>query len=126
MALQGAAAVTGERGDDLKRRLRTGTGAGRFDDRNWELRWAQKPPLIQSGQRPSRWIWKSGTGCDCSGLSALGSLRQPCCASADKSLATAKSRLCGAAGASERAVHPHLQYRHRPRLDLFAQTSSIR
>ena len=40
-----AAQVTGERGDDLKRRLRTGTVLT-YDDRNWELRWAQERPLI--------------------------------------------------------------------------------
>ena len=40
-ALQDAAAlVTGERGEDLKRRLRTGTVLT-YDDRNWELRWAR-------------------------------------------------------------------------------------
>ncbi|MCY1338316.1 AMP nucleosidase [compost metagenome] len=45
-ALQEAAAqVTGERGEDLKRRLRTGTVLT-YDDRNWELRWAQERPLI--------------------------------------------------------------------------------
>lgn len=45
-ALQEAAAqVTGERGDALKRRLRTGTVLT-YDDRNWELRWAQERPLI--------------------------------------------------------------------------------
>ncbi len=42
MALQEAAArVTGERGDALKRRLRTGTVVT-YDDRNWELRWSQE------------------------------------------------------------------------------------
>lgn len=41
-ALQVAAqAVTGEDGDALKRRLRTGTVVT-YDDRNWELRWAQE------------------------------------------------------------------------------------
>ncbi|MED5649894.1 AMP nucleosidase, partial [Enterobacter hormaechei] len=40
VALQEAAAeVTGERGESLKRRLRTGTVLT-YDDRNWELRWA--------------------------------------------------------------------------------------
>jgi AMP nucleosidase len=39
VALQEAAArVTGERGDALKQRLRTGTVVT-YDDRNWELRW---------------------------------------------------------------------------------------
>ncbi len=42
VALQEAAArVTGERGDALKRRLRTGTVVS-YDDRNWELRWSQE------------------------------------------------------------------------------------
>lgn len=42
LALQGAAArVTGERGDGLKRRLRTGTVVT-YDDRNWELRWSRE------------------------------------------------------------------------------------
>lgn len=41
-ALQEAAAmVTGERGAELKQRLRTGTVVTN-DDRNWELRWAQE------------------------------------------------------------------------------------
>jgi AMP nucleosidase len=42
VALQEAAAqVTGERGDGLKRRLRTGTVVT-YDDRNWELRWSRE------------------------------------------------------------------------------------
>ncbi len=42
MALQGAAAsVTGETGEALKSRLRTGTVVT-YDDRNWELRWSQE------------------------------------------------------------------------------------
>jgi AMP nucleosidase len=42
VALQEAAAlVTGEHGDALKQRLRTGTVAS-YDDRNWELRWSQE------------------------------------------------------------------------------------
>ena len=46
MALQQAAAnVTGEKGEQLKKRLRTGTVLT-YDDRNWELRWAQERPLI--------------------------------------------------------------------------------
>ena len=41
-ALQDAAAhVTGERGEALKQRLRTGTVVS-YDDRNWELRWSQE------------------------------------------------------------------------------------
>ena len=46
LALQQAAAnVTGEKGEELKKRLRTGTVLT-YDDRNWELRWAQERPLI--------------------------------------------------------------------------------
>ena len=42
VALQQAAErVTGEQGDALKRRLRTGTVVT-YDDRNWELRWSQE------------------------------------------------------------------------------------
>ena len=42
VALQDAAAlVTGDRGEALKRRLRTGTVVT-YDDRNWELRWSQE------------------------------------------------------------------------------------
>ncbi len=42
MALQSAAAqVTGESGEALKARLRTGTVVT-YDDRNWELRWSQE------------------------------------------------------------------------------------
>ncbi len=42
IALQDAAArITGERGEALKRRLRTGTVVTN-DDRNWELRWTQE------------------------------------------------------------------------------------
>jgi AMP nucleosidase len=42
VALQGAAArVTGETGEGLKARLRTGTVVT-YDDRNWELRWTQE------------------------------------------------------------------------------------
>jgi AMP nucleosidase len=42
VALQQAAArVTGEHGESLKRRLRTGTVVT-YDDRNWELRWSQE------------------------------------------------------------------------------------
>jgi AMP nucleosidase len=42
VALQQAAErVTGEQGESLKRRLRTGTVVS-YDDRNWELRWSQE------------------------------------------------------------------------------------
>jgi AMP nucleosidase len=50
LALQEAAArVTGERGDALKRRLRTGTVVS-YDDRNWELRWSQERRRIGLGR----------------------------------------------------------------------------
>jgi AMP nucleosidase len=46
VALQQAVAkVTGESGDSLKRRLRTGTVVTN-DDRNWELRWSKERRLI--------------------------------------------------------------------------------
>ena len=46
VALQEAAAVvTGERGEALKQRLRTGTVVTN-DDRNWELRWTQERKRI--------------------------------------------------------------------------------
>jgi AMP nucleosidase len=46
VALQEAVAkVTGDRGEALKRRLRTGTVVTN-DDRNWELRWSQERRLI--------------------------------------------------------------------------------
>ena len=46
VALQeAAAAVTGEKGADLKQRLRTGTVVTN-DDRNWELRWTQERKRI--------------------------------------------------------------------------------
>jgi AMP nucleosidase len=46
VALQQAAAqVTGEKGDDLKARLRTGTVLT-HDDRNWELRWTKERKRI--------------------------------------------------------------------------------
>jgi AMP nucleosidase len=45
-ALQEAAAtVTGDQGETLKKRLRTGTVLT-YDDRNWELHWAHERPLI--------------------------------------------------------------------------------
>jgi AMP nucleosidase len=46
VALQEAVAkVTGDRGEALKRRLRTGTVVTN-DDRNWELRWSQERRII--------------------------------------------------------------------------------
>ena len=46
VALQQAVArVTGEKGEALKRRLRTGTVVT-DDDRNWELRWSKERRLI--------------------------------------------------------------------------------
>jgi AMP nucleosidase len=50
VALQEAAArVTGQRGDALKRRLRTGTVVS-YDDRNWELRFSQERRRISLGR----------------------------------------------------------------------------
>ena len=50
VALQEAAArVTGDRGDALKRRLRTGTVVS-YADRNWELRWSQERHRISLGR----------------------------------------------------------------------------
>lgn len=50
LALQAAAErVTGERGDALKRRLRTGTVVS-YDDRNWEFRWSQERHRINLGR----------------------------------------------------------------------------
>ncbi|MFN3580965.1 MAG: AMP nucleosidase [Pseudomonas sp.] len=104
-ALQEAAAqVTGERGDDLKRRLRTGTVLT-YDDRNWELRWAQERPLINQA-RAIAVDMESGT------IAAQGyRLRVPygtlLCVS-DKPLHS-EIKLPGAAGAFyERAVTQHL------------------
>ena len=50
VALQTAAEkVTGERGEALKRRLRTGTVVT-YDDRNWEFRWSQERRRINQGR----------------------------------------------------------------------------
>ena len=105
-ALQEAAAqVTGERGDALKKRLRTGTVLT-YDDRNWELRWAQERPLINLA-RAVAVDMESGT------IAAQGyRLRVPygtlLCVS-DKPLHS-EIKLPGAAGAFyERAVNQHLQ-----------------
>ncbi|MCK8786523.1 AMP nucleosidase [Roseomonas sp. NAR14] len=46
---QAAAAVTGDAGEALKRRLRTGTVVT-YDDRNWELRWSQERRRINLGR----------------------------------------------------------------------------
>lgn len=104
-ALQEAAAqVTGERGEALKKRLRTGTVLT-YDDRNWELRWAQERPLINLA-RAVAVDMESGT------IAAQGyRLRVPygtlLCVS-DKPLHS-EIKLPGAAGAFyERAVSQHL------------------
>ncbi len=104
-ALQEAAAeVTGDRGDALKGRLRTGTVLT-YDDRNWELRWAQERPLINLS-RAVAVDMESGT------IAAQGyRLRVPygtlLCVS-DKPLHS-ELKLPGAAGAFyERAVAQHL------------------
>jgi AMP nucleosidase len=50
VALQAAAAdVTGDRGEELKRRLRTGTVVTN-DDRNWELRYSQEKRRINQSR----------------------------------------------------------------------------
>lgn len=104
-ALQEAAAlVTGEKGEALKRRLRTGTVLT-YDDRNWELRWAQERPLINLA-RAVAVDMESGT------IAAQGyRLRVPygtlLCVS-DKPLHS-EIKLPGAANAFyERAVSQHL------------------
>ncbi|WP_341303749.1 AMP nucleosidase [Pseudomonas sp. TMP25] len=104
-ALQEAAKqVTGEQGDELKKRLRTGTVLT-YDDRNWELRWAQERPLINLS-RAVAVDMESGT------VAAQGyRLRVPygtlLCVS-DKPLHS-EIKLPGAAGAFyERAVTQHL------------------
>ncbi len=101
---QAARQVTGEQGDELKKRLRTGTVLT-YDDRNWELRWAQERPLINLS-RAVAVDMESGT------IAAQGyRLRVPygtlLCVS-DKPLHS-EIKLPGAAGAFyERAVTQHL------------------
>ncbi|WP_439859794.1 AMP nucleosidase [Pseudomonas sp. MBLB4136] len=101
---QAARTVTGEEGDELKKRLRTGTVLT-YDDRNWELRWAQERPLINLS-RAVAVDMESGT------IAAQGyRLRVPygtlLCVS-DKPLHS-EIKLPGAAGAFyERAVTQHL------------------
>src|SRR5690606_35595680 len=104
-ALQEAAAlVTGDQGEALKKRLRTGTVLT-YDDRNWELRWAQERPLINLA-RAVAVDMESGT------IAAQGyRLRVPygtlLCVT-DK-LVRSDIRLPGAANAfCERAVNRHL------------------
>lgn len=106
LALQEAAArVTGERGEALKRRLRTGTVVT-YDDRNWELRWSQERRRINLS-RAIAVDMESGT------LAAQGyRLRVPygtlLCVS-DKPL-HGEIKLPGAASAFyQRAVGEHLE-----------------
>jgi AMP nucleosidase len=105
VALQEAVArVTGEHGDALKRRLRTGTVVT-YDDRNWELRWSRERRQINLS-RAIAVDMESGT------LAAQGyRLRVPygtlLCVS-DKPL-HGEIKLPGAAGAFyQRAVNEHL------------------
>jgi AMP nucleosidase len=105
LALQEAAAqVTRERGEALKRRLRTGTVVT-YDDRNWELRWSQERRRINLS-RAIAVDMESGT------IAAQGyRLRVPygtlLCVS-DKPL-HGEIKLPGAANAFyERAVSEHL------------------
>ncbi|MCK0198624.1 AMP nucleosidase [Ancylobacter sp. 6x-1] len=106
VALQQAAGdVTGEQGDQLKRRLRTGTVVTQ-DDRNWELRWTQERRRINLS-RAIAVDMESGT------IAAQGyRLRVPygtlLCVS-DKPL-HGEIKLPGAANAFyERAVSEHLK-----------------
>ena len=106
VALQEAAAhVTGDRGDALKRRLRTGTVVT-YDDRNWELRFAQERRRINMS-RAIAVDMESGT------IATQGfRMRVPygtlLCVS-DKPL-HGEIKLPGAANAFyERAVSEHLQ-----------------
>jgi len=106
VAMQEAAAiVTGERGEGLKRRLRTGTVVTN-DDRNWELRWSQERHRINLS-RAIAVDMESGT------IAANGyRLRVPygtlLCVS-DKPL-HGEIKLPGSASAFyERAVGQHLQ-----------------
>jgi AMP nucleosidase len=106
VALQEAAAqVTGDRGEALKRRLRTGTVVTN-DDRNWELRWTQERKRINLS-RAIAVDMESGT------IAAQGfRLRVPygtlLCVS-DKPL-HGEIKLPGAANAFyERAIGEHLQ-----------------
>ncbi len=102
---QAAAQVTGEQGDELKKRLRTGTVLT-YDDRNWELHWAHERALINLA-RAVAVDMESGT------IAAQGyRLRVPygtlLCVS-DKPLHS-EIKLPGAAGVFyERAVSQHLQ-----------------
>ena len=102
---QAAAQVTGEQGDALKKRLRTGTVLT-YDDRNWELHWAHERPLINLA-RAMAVDMESGT------IAAQGyRLRVPygtlLCVS-DKPLHS-EMKLPGAAGVFyEKAVSQHLQ-----------------
>ncbi|MFT0892846.1 AMP nucleosidase [Pseudochelatococcus sp. G4_1912] len=106
VALQQAAAdITGDRGETLKKRLRTGTVVT-YDDRNWELRWSQERRLINLS-RAIAVDMESGT------IAAQGyRLRVPygtlLCVS-DKPL-HGEIKLPGAANAFyERAVGQHLR-----------------
>ena len=84
---QAAGAVTGEKGEALKRRLRTGTVVS-YDDRNWELRWTQERRRInhvprhrrRHGER-ARWRRKA-IACACP---------TACCSASPTSRCTARS-----------------------------------
>ncbi|MBB3808244.1 AMP nucleosidase [Pseudochelatococcus contaminans] len=106
VAMQEAAAtITGDKGDALKKRLRTGTVVT-YDDRNWELRWSQERRLINLSRAIAADM-ESGT------IAAQGyRLRVPygtlLCVS-DKPL-HGEIKLPGAANAFyERAVGQHLR-----------------
>lgn len=122
VALQEAAAqVTHARGDELKRRLRTGTVVT-YDDRNWELRWSQERRQINLS-RAIAVDMESGT------IAAQGyRLRVPygtlLCVS-DKPL-HGEIKLPGAANAFyERAVSEHLMIGLAALDNLRGQRSSL-
>ena len=99
-----AARITGEQGEALKKRLRTGTVLT-YDDRNWELRWAQERPLINLSRAvavdmESGTIAAQGIACACRTARCCACRTSPC---------TARS-LPGSANAFyERAVTQHLK-----------------
>lgn len=84
-ALQDAAArITGEQGEALKKRLRTGTVLT-YDDRNWELRWAQERPLINLSRAvavdmESGTIAARGIACACRTARCCACRTSPCTA----------------------------------------------
>ena len=106
VALQEAAAqVTGEKGEALKRRLRTGTVVT-YDDRNWELRWTQERRRINL-PAPSPSTWRAARSPRRAIACACPTAR---CSASPTSRCTARSS-CRARPTRfyERAVGEHLQ-----------------